>query len=113
MRMQTMTNEEKRKVIERNLRTTMMLADGAESEIRDLLKKLVVLQHEYRDGHLFVGSEYPPKWEVRRALGSEQVYCHCPNWIFKARKGHGECKHTSYSQMLELEVPRHEPKTRK
>lgn len=102
----TVSRDEKRKLMERNIRVTLLLADG-DPEISALLKKLLPLQHEYRDGHLFIGSEYPPKHEVRISKHGT-LYCKCPDYAFRARKGDGLCKHALFAQVSDLAIPKFE-----
>lgn len=89
----------------RGLKTALMLEDH-DPELEKLLKKISVLQHEYRDGHLYVGSEYPPKWEIRRSV-NDTVYCKCPAFGFFDRpgKGTGLCKHCLYALSMDLQIP--------
>lgn len=87
-----------------SLKVALMMADD-DPEICKLLDKVASLKHEYRDGHLLVGSG-APRWEVRRAK-SGNVYCKCPAYAFKDRagKGSGLCKHMVYALALGLEIP--------
>lgn len=49
----------------------------------------------YYDVLLVVQSEsHPDKhYEIRKSHRDGKVYCSCPAWVFKARKGDGICKH--------------------
>lgn len=105
----TMTPQERRDFMQRNLRMTMIFLETPEAqyELKKLLDKVLPLQHEYREGYLFVGSEYPPKWEVRRALLG-QVYCKCPDWTMRQRKNEDsgkQCKHVTYALACDLDIP--------
>jgi hypothetical protein len=102
--------DEKRKLMERNFRVLFMLGDN-DPEMKKLIEKVLPLQHEFRDGRLYVGSEYPPKHEVRRSK-TGNVYCKCPAFAFRERpgRGSGQCKHSLYAQACDIEIPTTEDK---
>jgi hypothetical protein len=87
----------------RNIAVMLMMA-GNDPEVEDLIRKLAKLCFEYRDGRLYVGSEYPPKWEVRKSK-TGGLWCKCPNSAFQARKNGGLCKHAMFATVAEIEVP--------
>jgi hypothetical protein len=96
---------EKRAFLERNLRITLMMGDN-DPEVKKLTDKILDLKHEFRDGHLFVGSEIPAKWEVRKSK-TGTVYCKCPAFAFRQRPGRGDglCKHILYAMASDTEIP--------
>ena len=100
-----MTPAERRKFLERNLRIALMMSEN-DPEAKKLVDKILPLQHEIRDGHMFVGSEYPPKWEVRKSKSGSH-YCKCPAFSFRERPGRGDgmCKHLLYALASDLEIP--------
>ena len=105
-----MTPQQRRAFMERNLKMTMAFVESptAQFELKKMLDKVLPLQYEFRDGHLFVGSEYPPKHEVRRALGGGEVYCKCPDWTMRQRKdvdGGKMCKHVLMALAMDLDIP--------
>lgn len=106
----TMTTPERKEFMRRNLKMTMQFMESptAQHELQKILDKVMPLQFEYRDGHLYVGSEYPPKHEVRRSLGGAEVYCKCPDWTMRQRKdvdGGKMCKHILFALAMDLEIP--------
>lgn len=106
--MTTMTRserEERRAKVREALQVMLMMSDG-DPEIEKFADKICELRHEYRDGHLFVGKDSPPKHEIRRSK-TGNVYCKCPDFAFRQRsgKGSGVCKHVAYALCMDLEVP--------
>jgi len=98
--------ERKRKVKEA-LKVMLMMADD-DPEMHKFADRVSVLVHEYRDGKLYVGKEFPPKYEVRRAK-SGNLWCRCPDFAFRQREGlegaTGLCKHLAYAACMDLEIP--------
>lgn len=95
--------EEREKIL-RNLKVMLMLGDD-DPELKKFAEKICGLVHEFRDGRLFVGSDFPPKHEVRRSAKTGAPWCRCPDFAFRSRKDGGLCKHLVYAQVAELEIP--------
>jgi len=52
------------------------------------------MTHPYEILDTIESSSRPGKfYEIRKSHQDGKTYCTCPNWIFKARKGDGKCKH--------------------
>lgn len=98
--------EEKRSKVRQALKVMLMMTDD-DPEIHKFADKVCELRHEYRDGHLFVGKDTPPKHEIRRSKAGN-VYCKCPDFAFRQREGKlgtGVCKHVAFALCMELEIP--------
>lgn len=89
--------------LKRNIAVMLMM--GAEDpEVAATIKRIQNLQFQYREGKLFVGSEFPPKWEVRKSKEGG-LWCRCPDAAFRAKKNGGMCKHAMFAAVAEIEVP--------
>lgn len=100
----TQTKRIDREAMRRNIAVMLMMA-GNDPEVEALIRKLSKLCFEYREGKLYVGSEYPPKWEIRRSAKTGAVWCRCPDAAFRARKDNGLCKHAMFAAVADIEVP--------
>lgn len=90
--------------IRRNLKTMLLMGDD-DSDMKAFADKVCKLQHQFRDGKLYVGTDFPPKHEVRKSAKTGDPWCRCPDFAFRSRKGGGLCKHLVYAQAAELEIP--------
>ena len=107
----TMTMAEKRQALSDGIQVAMALGEN-DSEARKLLAKVMKLSHEFRDGHLFVGSgvDAGKAGHEQRESKTGNLYCKCPNFAFKQRPGKADsyCKHLVYAIALELDIPKTE-----
>lgn len=100
----TQTKVIDRATLRRNL-AVMLMMSADDPEVTKTIDKIKSLKFEYRDGKLYIGSDYPPKWEVRRSAKTGGLWCRCPDSSFRARKNQGLCKHAMFAAVAEIEVP--------
>jgi len=97
---------------ERNIKIALLFGNDDpdfRTEVEKLISRVGKLNHEYRDGKLYVGSHANPlKWHEIRQSVNNTVYCKCPTYGFRRRpgKGDGLCKHVIYSIGHEIEIPK-------
>jgi hypothetical protein len=96
---------------ERNIKIALLFGNedpDFRAEVEKLIKRVRNLNHEYRDGRLYVGSSANSlKWHEVRQSVNDTVYCKRPTYGFRRRpgKGDGLCKHIIYVIGHELEIP--------
>jgi hypothetical protein len=99
---------------ERNIKIALLFGNEDPDfrlEVEKLIKRVRNLNHEYRDGRLYIGSsENSLKWHEVRQSVNDTTYCKCPTYGFRKRpgKGDGLCKHLIYAIGHGLEIPKTE-----